>query len=77
MKSENRKYLAADSTAQQLKLNIKAGTTQSPAQTTESFRNLVGNHFNFSRKPTVRKPADLSGISEGQTNSAHPTRTKT
>ena len=56
MKSENRKYLAADSAAQQLKLNIKAGATQSPVQTTESFRKFGGkNHFNFSRKTHSQK----------------------
>ena len=59
MKSENRKYLAADSAAQQLKLNIKAGATQSPVQTTESFRNLVEKSLQLQQK---NPPADLSGI---------------
>ena len=50
MSQKNRKYLAADSATQQLKLNIKAGATQSPVQTTEPFRKIGGkNHFNFSR----------------------------
>ena len=48
--------MAADSAAQQLKLNIKAGATQSSVQTTESFRKFGGkNHFNFSRKSHSQK----------------------
>ena len=54
--------MAADIATQQLKLNIKAGATQSPVQTTESFRKFGGkNHFNFSRKTHSQKPADFSG----------------
>ena len=55
--------MAADIATQQLKPNIKAGATQSPVQTTESFRNLVEKITSTAaEKPTVRKPADLSGI---------------
>ena len=62
MKSENRKYLAADSAAQQLKLNIKAGATQSSVQTTESFRKFGGKTtLTSAEKAIVRKPADFSG----------------
>ena len=63
MKSENRKYLAADSAAQQLKLNIKAGATQSSVQTTESFRKFGGKKplQLQQKKAIVRKPADFSG----------------
>ena len=62
MKSENRKYLAADSASQQLKLNIKAGATQSSVQTTESFRKFGGKTtLTSAEKAIVRKPADFSG----------------
>ena len=62
MKSENRKHLAADSAAQQLKLNIKAGATQSSVQTTESFRKFGGKTtLTSAEKAIVRKPADFSG----------------
>ena len=54
--------MAADIATQQLKLNIKAGATQSPVQTTESFRNLAEKITSTSaEKPIVRKPADFSG----------------
>ena len=38
MKSENRKELAADSAAQQLKLNTEAGTTQSSVQNSRTLQ---------------------------------------
>ena len=62
MKSENRKYLAADSAARRLKLNTKAGATQSSVQTTESFRKFGGKTtLTSAEKVIVRKPADFSG----------------
>ena len=40
MKTDIRRYLAADSAARRLKLNIEAGTTQSSVQTAGPFRKI-------------------------------------
>ena len=40
MKTDIRRYLAADSAARRLKLNTEAGTTQSSVQTAGPFRKI-------------------------------------
>ena len=70
--------MAADIATQQLKLNIKAGATQSPVQTTESFRKFGGKTtLTSAEKVIVRKPADFSENFLNQTSSAYPTKTGT